>query len=140
MDVLSSVGKIAGYRAVIEAVHKFQSFLAPQITAAGKYPPAKVLVIGAGVAGLEAVGAAHSLGTDVRAFDTRLETRDQVESMGGKFLEMHLKRTVPVKAATPRPCLRNSSRKRWNCSTSSAKNAILSSQLRQFPDAKRPFY
>lgn len=89
MDVLSSVGKIAGYRAVIEAVHKFQSFLAPQITAAGKYPPAKVLVIGAGVAGLEAVGAAHSLGADVRAFDTRLETRDQVESMGGKFLEMH---------------------------------------------------
>ena len=89
MDVLSSVGKIAGYRAVIEAVHKFQSFVAPQITAAGKYEPAKVLVIGAGVAGLEAVGAAHSLGADVRAFDTRLETRDQVESMGGKFLEMH---------------------------------------------------
>eukprot|EP00899_Mesostigma_viride_P023673 jgi/Mesvir1/4490/Mv09574-RA.1 len=88
LDVLSSMGKIAGYRAVVEAASHFQRFFTPEITAAGKYPPAKVLVIGAGVAGLQAIGTAHAMGADVRAFDTRLETRDQVESMGGEFLVM----------------------------------------------------
>eukprot|EP00899_Mesostigma_viride_P013369 jgi/Mesvir1/22032/Mv15917-RA.2 len=88
LDVLSSMGKVAGYRAVVEAASHFQRFFTPEITAAGKYPPAKVLVIGAGVAGLQAIGTAYAMGADVRAFDTRLETRDQVESMGGEFLVM----------------------------------------------------
>eukprot|EP00898_Chlorokybus_atmophyticus_P003942 jgi/Chlat1/4549/Chrsp29S00336 len=86
MDVLSSMAKIAGYRAVIEAATHFQRFFNPEITAAGKYPPAKFLVIGAGVAGLQAIGTANSLGALVRAFDTRMECKDQVESMGGEFL------------------------------------------------------
>ncbi|CEM09943.1 unnamed protein product [Vitrella brassicaformis CCMP3155] len=91
MDVLSSTAKIAGYRAIIEAAYHFQRFFSGEITAAGKFPPAKVLVIGAGVAGLQAIGAAHNLGADVRAFDTRLECKDQVESMGGRFLVMDFK-------------------------------------------------
>ncbi|KAK8812204.1 hypothetical protein WA158_007438 [Blastocystis sp. Blastoise] len=86
LDSLSSMGKISGYRAVIEACDNFEGFFAPQITAAGKFAPAKVLIIGAGVAGLEAVGAAKSLGADVRCFDTREVCKEQVESMGGTFL------------------------------------------------------
>jgi NAD(P) transhydrogenase subunit alpha len=86
MDVLSSMANIAGYRAVIEAANQFGRFFTGQITAAGKVPPAKVLVIGAGVAGLAAIGAAKSLGAIVRAFDTRKEVKEQVESLGGEFL------------------------------------------------------
>ncbi|KAH0478386.1 MAG: uncharacterized protein KVP18_004358 [Porospora cf. gigantea A] len=86
MDVLSSAAKVAGYRAVLEAVHRFGRLPGPEITAAGSYPPAKVLVVGAGVAGLQAIGDAHRLGADVRAFDVRKECADQVKSMGGKFL------------------------------------------------------
>ncbi len=90
MDVLSSMANIAGYRAVIEAANQFGRFFTGQITAAGKIPPAKVLVIGAGVAGLAAIGAAKSLGAIVRAFDTRKEVKEQVESMGGEFLTIEL--------------------------------------------------
>lgn len=86
LDVLSSMANIAGYRAVIEASHEFGRFLGGQITAAGKIPPAKVLVIGAGVAGLAAIGAASSMGAIVRAFDTRPEVKEQVESMNAEFL------------------------------------------------------
>ncbi|PID41856.1 MAG: NAD(P)(+) transhydrogenase (Re/Si-specific) subunit alpha [Proteobacteria bacterium] len=86
MDALSSMANIGGYRAVIEAAHHFGRFLTGQITAAGKVPPAKVLVIGAGVAGLAAIGTAKSMGAVVTAFDTRPEVKEQVESMGGRFL------------------------------------------------------
>ncbi len=88
LDALSSMANIAGYRAVIEASHHFSRFFSGQITAAGKIPPAKVMVIGAGVAGLAAIGAAGSLGAIVRAFDTRIEVKEQIESMGGTFLEL----------------------------------------------------
>ena len=88
MDALSSMANIAGYRAVIEAANNFGRFFTGQITAAGKVPPAKVLVIGAGVAGLAAIGAAKSLGAIVRAFDTRLVVKEQIESLGGEFLEL----------------------------------------------------
>ena len=88
LDALSSMGNIAGYRAVLEAANIFGSFFTGQITAAGKVPPAKVLVIGAGVAGLSAIGAARGLGAIVRAFDTRPVVKDQVESLGGEFLEL----------------------------------------------------
>ncbi|WGL16257.1 Re/Si-specific NAD(P)(+) transhydrogenase subunit alpha [Microbulbifer bruguierae] len=90
MDALSSMANIAGYRAVIEAAHNFGRFFTGQITAAGKIPPAKVLVIGAGVAGLSAIGTAKSMGAIVRAFDTRPEVREQVESMGAEFLTVEI--------------------------------------------------
>jgi NAD(P) transhydrogenase subunit alpha len=86
MDALSSMANIAGYRAVIEASNNFGRFFTGQITAAGKVPPAKVLVIGAGVAGLAAIGTAQSLGAIVRAFDVRPEVAEQIESMGAEFL------------------------------------------------------
>jgi NAD(P) transhydrogenase subunit alpha len=86
LDALSSMANIAGYRAVIEAAHHFGRFFTGQITAAGKVPPAKVFVIGAGVAGLAAIGAASGLGAIVRANDTRPEVGDQVKSMGGEFV------------------------------------------------------
>lgn len=88
LDALSSMANIGGYRAVVEAAHQFGRFFTGQITAAGKVPPAKVLVIGAGVAGLAAIGTAGSLGAIVRAFDTRLEVAEQIESMGGQFLKL----------------------------------------------------
>ena len=90
MDALSSMANIAGSRAVIEAAHTFGRFFGGQITAAGKVPPAKVLIIGAGVAGLSAIGTASSLGAIVRAFDTRPEVKEQVESLGGQFLTVSL--------------------------------------------------
>src|SRR5512139_2740429 len=90
MDALSSMANIAGYRAVIEAASFFGRFFTGQMTAAGKVPPAKVLVIGAGVAGLASIGAARSLGAIVRAFDTRPGVKEQVESMGAEFLELRV--------------------------------------------------
>ncbi len=86
LDALSSMANIAGYRAVVEAAGLFGRFFTGQITAAGKVPPAKVLVIGAGVAGLAAIGTARGLGAIVRAFDVRPEVADQVKSMGAEFL------------------------------------------------------
>jgi len=88
LDVLSSMANIAGYRAVIEAAHEFGRFFTGQVTAAGKVPPAKVLVCGAGVAGLSAIGAAGSLGAIVRATDPRPEVADQVKSLGGEYLSI----------------------------------------------------
>jgi H+-translocating NAD(P) transhydrogenase subunit alpha len=90
MDVLSSMANIAGYRAVIEAANVLPRFFGGQITAAGKTPPARVLIIGAGVAGLAAIGAARGLGGEVYAFDTRAPVREQVESLGGRFLTVEL--------------------------------------------------
>ncbi|KRB38934.1 Re/Si-specific NAD(P)(+) transhydrogenase subunit alpha [Microbacterium sp. Root180] len=95
MDVLSSMANISGYRAVIEAAHEFGRFFTGQVTAAGKVPPAKVLVAGAGVAGLAAIGAASSLGAIVRATDPRPEVADQVASIGGQYLAV----VVPEEAA-----------------------------------------
>jgi NAD(P) transhydrogenase subunit alpha len=91
LDALSSMANIAGYRAVIEAAHHFGRFFTGQITAAGRVPPAKVFVIGAGVAGLAAIGVASSLGAIVRANDTRPEVADQVKSMGGEFVNVDYK-------------------------------------------------
>jgi H+-translocating NAD(P) transhydrogenase subunit alpha len=90
LDALSSMANIAGYRAVIEAANHFGRFFTGQITAAGKVPPAKVLVIGAGVAGLAAIGTAKSLGAIVRAFDTRPVVKEQVESLGAEFLTIEI--------------------------------------------------
>ncbi len=90
MDVLSSMANIAGYRAVIEAAHEFGRFFTGQVTAAGKVAPAKVLVAGAGVAGLAAIGSASSLGAIVRATDPRPEVADQVKSIGGTYLAVEV--------------------------------------------------
>ena len=90
MDVLSSMANVAGYRAVIEGANHYGKFLNGQITAAGKVDPAKILIIGAGVAGLAAIGTANSLGAIVRAFDTRKEVREQIQSMGAEFLTVEL--------------------------------------------------
>lgn len=86
LDVLSSQAKIAGYRAIVEAASVYQRFLNGEVTAAGSFQPSKILVIGAGVAGLAAIGTGKNMGAIVRAFDTRLETKEQVESLGGEFL------------------------------------------------------
>ncbi len=91
LDALSSMANIAGYRAVIEAAQHFGRFFTGQITAAGKIPPAKVLVIGAGVAGLSALGTARNMGAIARAFDTRPEVKEQVESMDAEFLMLDFK-------------------------------------------------
>ena len=89
LDALSSMANIGGYRAVIEAAHEFGRFFTGQITAAGKVPPAKVFIIGAGVAGLAAIGAASGLGAIVRANDTRPEVGDQIKSLGGEFIPVN---------------------------------------------------
>lgn len=94
LDVLSSMANIAGYRAVVESAHEFGGLFTGQVTAAGKVPPAKVLVCGAGVAGLAAIGAAGSLGAIVRAFDVRPEVAEQVESMGAEFLQVDIQQEV----------------------------------------------
>lgn len=91
MDALSSMANISGYRAVIEAANAFGRSFMGQVTAAGKVPPTKVMVIGAGVAGLAAIGVARGLGAIVRAFDTRPAVKEQVESLGAEFLEVSLK-------------------------------------------------
>ena len=88
MDALTSMAGVTGYRAVIEAANAFGRFFNGQITAAGKVPPAKVFIAGAGVAGLAAVGTAASLGAIVRANDTRAEVADQVKSLGGEFVKV----------------------------------------------------
>lgn len=98
LDALSSMANIAGYRAVIEAAHEFGRFFTGQITAAGKVPPAKVFVIGVGVAGLAAIGAANGLGAIVRACDTRPEVRDQVKSMGAEWVEPDYREDESVSA------------------------------------------
>ncbi|MEZ5096397.1 MAG: Re/Si-specific NAD(P)(+) transhydrogenase subunit alpha [Nocardioides sp.] len=94
MDVLSSMANVAGYRAVIEAAHEFGRQFTGQVTAAGKVPPARVFVVGAGVAGLAAIGAAGSMGAIVRAFDVRPEVAEQVESMGAEFVRVEMEQEV----------------------------------------------
>lgn len=94
LDVLSSMANVAGYRAVIEAAHEFHRQFTGQVTAAGKVPPAKVFVVGAGVAGLAAIGTAGSMGAVVRAFDVRPEVAEQVESMGAQFVTIDLQQEV----------------------------------------------
>ena len=100
MDALSSMANIAGYRAVIEAGHNFGRFFTGQITAAGKVPPAEVLVIGAGVAGLAAIGASVSLGAVTLAFDVRPEVAEQIESMGAEFVFLDFEDNGPDGSAT----------------------------------------
>ena len=101
MDALSSMANIAGYRAVIEAGNNFGRFFTGQVTAAGKVPPAKVLVVGAGVAGLAAIGTATSLGAIVNAFDVRPEVSEQIESMGANFVFLEFDASeLPDGAAT----------------------------------------
>ena len=90
-DALSSMANIAGYKAVVEAANNFGRFFTGQITAAGKIPPAKVMVIGGGVAGLSAIGTAKNMGAIVRAFDTRAAVKEQVQSLGAEFLEVSIK-------------------------------------------------
>ena len=94
LDVLSSMANVAGYRAVIEAAHAFGRQFTGQVTAAGKVPPARVFVVGAGVAGLAAIGAAGSMGAIVRAFDVRPEVAEQVESMGAQFVTVEMEQEV----------------------------------------------
>lgn len=100
MDALSSMANIAGYRAVIEAGNNFDRFFTGQVTAAGKVPPAKVLVVGAGVAGLAAIGTATSLGAITYAFDVRPEVAEQIESMGAEFVFLDFEETGQDSAAT----------------------------------------
>ena len=100
MDALSSMANIAGYRAVIEAGNNFGRFFTGQVTAAGKVPPAKVLVVGAGVAGLAAIGTAVSLGAIVYAFDVRPEVAEQIESMGAEFVFLEFEDRPRTRAAT----------------------------------------
>ncbi|MEL6808876.1 MAG: Re/Si-specific NAD(P)(+) transhydrogenase subunit alpha, partial [Pseudomonadota bacterium] len=100
MDALSSMANIAGYRAVIEAGNNFGRFFTGQITAAGKVPPAKVLVVGAGVAGLAAIGTSTSLGAITYAFDVRPEVAEQVESMGAEFVYLDFEEEQTDGAAT----------------------------------------
>lgn len=100
MDALSSMANIAGYRAVIEAANNFGRFFTGQVTAAGKVPPAKVLIVGAGVAGLAAIGAATSLGAQVHAFDVRPEVAEQIESMGAEFVYLDFSESQQDGAAT----------------------------------------
>lgn len=100
MDALSSMANIAGYRAVIEAANNFGRFFTGQVTAAGKVPPAKVLIVGAGVAGLAAIGTAVSLGAQVYAFDVRPEVAEQIESMGAEFVFLDFDQGTQDGAAT----------------------------------------
>ncbi len=100
MDALSSMANIAGYRAVIEAGNNFGRFFTGQVTAAGKVPPAKVLVVGAGVAGLAAIGTATSLGAITYAFDVRPEVAEQIESMGAEFVFLDFEEAAQDGAAT----------------------------------------
>ena len=133
MDALSSMANIAGYRAVIEAGNNFGRFFTGQVTAAGKVPPAKVLVIGAGVAGLSAIGTATSLGAIVYAFDVRPEVAEQIESMGAEFVYARLRReprTAPPPAAMPRRRPRSSARSSSRSSASSRRRSTSSSPPR----------
>ena len=133
MDALSSMANIAGYRAVIEAGNNFGRFFTGQITAAGKVPPAKVLVIGAGVAGLAAIGTATSLGAITYAFDVRPEVAEQIESMGAEFVYLDFEEaqpTAPPPAATPRRRARSSARSSSRSSASSRPRSTSSSPPR----------
>ena len=130
LDVLSSMANIAGYRAVIEAAHEFGRFFTGQVTAAGKVPPAKVLVCGAGVAGLSAIGAAGSLGAIVRATDPRPEVADQVKSLGGEYLSIE---SPEVEVSAPR-----ATRRRWGMTTRSARRSCTPSRAPMWTSSSPP--
>ncbi len=119
LDVLSSMANIAGYRAVIEAAGQFGRFFTGQVTAAGKVPPAKVLVVGAGVAGLAAIGAAGSLGAIVRATDPRPEVADQVKSLAESTFRSNRRRPKCRPPATPR---------RWTTTTRPVRRSCYADQ------------
>lgn len=155
-DALSSMANISGYRAVIEAANHFPRFFNGQITAAGKVPPAKILVIGGGVAGLAACGQAKNMGAIVRAFDTRAAVKEQVESLGAEFLtiniqvrfiltltvshtEGHHKRSgsfhrkrVAQQPDTVKRCLKHSLMLSTHCLPSNAKTSMSSFQRLSF--------
>jgi NAD(P) transhydrogenase subunit alpha len=120
MDALSSMANIAGYRAVIEAGNNFGRFFTGQVTAAGKVPPAKVLVVGAGVAGLAAIGTSTSLGAIVYAFDVRPEVAEQIESMGAEFvfLEFDAAQDGAATGGYAAPSSRSSAKSSWPSSAS----------------------
>jgi NAD(P) transhydrogenase subunit alpha len=120
MDALSSMANIAGYRAVIEAANNFGRFFTGQITAAGRVPPAKVLVIGAGVAGLAAIGTAQGLGAIVRAFDVRPEVAEQIESMGGEFLYLDFEEDSSTEGGYASPSSPEFRKKQLECFRSQA--------------------
>ena len=152
-DALSSMANIAGYRAVVEAANHFGRFFTGQITAAGKVPPAKILVIGGGVAGLAAIGQAKNMGAIVRAFDTRAAVKEQVESMGAEFLELNLKvsskplfsylgvhtfekkkknfvncrKMAKARVVMPKKCRKSSSKQKWRCSLNRPRKSMSSS-------------
>ena len=148
-DALSSMANIAGYRAVVEAANHFGRFFTGQITAAGKVPPAKILVIGGGVAGLAAIGQAKNMGAIVRAFDTRAAVKEQVESMGAEFLEVNMKvrffpqfckirrkltadslnyrKTEMELVAMQKSCRRNSLKLKWRFSPNRPRKSMSSS-------------
>jgi NAD(P) transhydrogenase subunit alpha len=134
LDALSSMANIGGYRAVVEAAQHFGRFFTGQITAAGKVPPAKVLVIGAGVAGLAAIGAAKSMGAIVRAFDTRPEVKEQVESMDAEFLMLDF---ADEDGSGQGGYAKSSSVRRWRCLPSRRKTSTSSSRPRSFPANRR---
>ena len=118
MDVLSSQANLAGYRAVIDGLAEFDRVMPMLMTAAGTVPPAKVFVIGAGVAGLQAIATARRLGAVVSATDIRPAAKEEIESLGAKFVGV-VKRTRRPRAATPRSCPKRigSSRPTWSPST-----------------------
>ncbi len=132
MDALSSMANIAGYRAVIEAGSNFGRFFTGQVTAAGKVPPAKVLIVGAGVAGLAAIGTATSLGAIVYAFDVRPEVAEQIESMGAEFvyLEFEEAQDGAATGGYAAPSARNSARRSWRSSANWRRRWTSSSPLR----------
>jgi H+-translocating NAD(P) transhydrogenase subunit alpha len=120
MDALSSMANIAGYRAVIEAGNNFGRFFTGQVTAAGKVPPAKVLIVGAGVAGLAAIGTSTSLGAIVHAFDVRPEVAEQIESMGANSSSSNSSRSRTARrpAAMRPPPAPSSAKSSWRSSAS----------------------
>ncbi len=138
MDALSSMANIAGYRSVIEAASFYGRFFTGQMTAAGRVPPAKVLVIGAGVAGLAAIGAARGLGAIVRAFDTRAAVKEQVKSMGAEFLEVTLEEAGEGGGGYgKRDDARSSSAPRWSSLPRRRAKSTSSSRPRSFPIGRR---
>ena len=115
MDALSSMANIAGYRSVIEASNSFGRFFTGQITAAGRVPPAKILVVGAGVAGLAAIGTSQSMGAIVRAFDVRPEVAEQIESMGAEFLFLDFEENASGDGGYAAPSSPEFQQKQLNC-------------------------
>ena len=124
------MANIAGYRAVIEAAHTFGRFFTGQVTAAGKVPPAKVLVAGAGVAGLAAIGAASSLGAIVRATDSRPEVAEQVRSLGGEYVAVRPASRRSAPTATPGRWARTSTAAPPRCTPSRPPTSTSSSPPR----------